>query len=58
MKCGSSKHQARDCKALPRAKTSPFASNTYQVLVQKQSIFDKVHFKIINLGSDHTWGNK
>ena len=58
MKCGRSNHQARDCKALSRAKTPPSFGNGNQEPVQKKRKFDRGHLKITELGSEEDSGNK
>ena len=51
VKCGRSNHQARDCKALSRAKTPPSFRNANQEPVQKKRKFDRGHHKITEPGS-------
>ena len=58
MKCGRSNHQARDCKALSRAKTAPSFGNANQEPVQKKRKFDRGHLKIMKLGSEDDSGNE
>ena len=58
MKCGRSKHQARDCKTLSRAKTHPSFGNAHQDPVQKKRKFDSGYLKIMELGSEEDLGNE
>ena len=58
MKCGSSNHEARDCKALSRAKTPPSFGNANQAPVQKKRKLDRGHRKITELGSEEDSGNE
>ena len=58
IKCGRSNHQARDCKASLRAKTSAFSGNTNQEPVQKKRKFNNGHLKITELGSEEDLVNK
>ena len=58
IKCGRSNHQARDCKAPSRAKTSPPLGNANQEPVQKKRKFDRGHLKITELGSEEDSGNE
>ena len=58
MKCGRSKQQARDCKALSRAKTPPSFGNANQEPVKKKRKFDRGHLKNTELGSGEVSGNE
>ena len=58
MKFGSSKHQARDCKALSKAKTPLLPENAKLKLVQKRRQLDKEHRKIMELGSEENVGKE
>ena len=58
MKCGSSNHQARDCKLPSQAKTPPSCDNTKHEPVQKKRKFDGGHLKITELGSEEDSGNE
>ena len=58
MKYERSNHQARDCKALSRAKTPPSIGNANQEPVQKKRKFDRGHLKITELGSEEDSGNE
>ena len=51
-KCGRSNHQAQDCKALSRAKTTTSFGNANQEPVQKKRKFDRGHLKITDLSSE------
>ena len=50
MKYGRSNQEARDCKALSRAKTAPSFGIANKEPVQKKRKFDKRHLKITELG--------
>ena len=58
IKYGRSNHQARDCKALSRAKTPLSFGNANQEPVQKKRKFDRGHLKITELGSEEDSGNE
>ena len=58
MKCGRSNHQARDCKALSRAKTPLSFGNANQEPVQKKRKFDRGYLKITEMGSEEDTGNE
>ena len=58
MKCGRNNHQARDCKALSRAKTPLPFGIAKQEPVQKKRKFDRGHLKMKELGSEEDSGNE
>ena len=58
IKYARTNHQARVCKALSRAKTALFPSNTNQKPVQKKRKFDKRHVKRTEPELEQDTGNK
>ena len=58
IKYGRSNHQARDCKDLLKAKTTPFPDSANREPVQKKRKFNKGYFKIMQLGSEEDSGNE